>query len=87
MSDAALKLLEQIRSLPEADHLLIADELADGPFDEDAAVAELHAAPEFQAMLDERLREVEEHPERLLDGDTVMAEARLRFNSRRLTTP
>jgi len=60
MSDAALKLLAQIRALPEVDQLLIADELAD------AAVADLHDDPEFQAMLDERLREVEEHPERLL---------------------
>ena len=87
MSEVALKLLEQIRGLPGEDQLLIADELAEGPFDEDAAVAELHDDPEFQAMLDERLREVEEHPERLLDGETVMAELRRRFNGHRLNTP
>lgn len=83
MSETALKLLEQIRALPEDEQRFIADELADGPLDEDAAIAELHDDPEFQAMLDERLREVEEHPERLLDGDTVLAEGRRRLAERR----
>ena len=79
MSETALKLLEQIRALPADEQSLIAEELADGPFDEAAEAAEWENDPDFQAMLAERLQEVADHPERLLDGDTVMAEARARF--------
>ena len=64
MSEAAQKLLEQIRALPEAEREWIAAELNseatggeyDDPMDD----------PEFQAILAERLEEVEKHPERLL---------------------
>lgn len=67
MSDAAQKLLEQIRALPEDDRRWLADKLWDeqeGVSDED--IDTLHADPEFQAMLADRLRQVEEHPERLV---------------------
>jgi hypothetical protein len=79
MSDDALKLLEQIRALPAEDQYLIAEELADGPFDEAAEGAEWENDPDFQAMLAERLQEVADHPERLLDGDAVMTELKARF--------
>jgi hypothetical protein len=73
MSDAAQKLLEQIRALPEEDRRWIADELWDeqeGVSDED--IGALHADPEFQAMLADRLRQVQEHPDRLIDGPEAM---------------
>jgi hypothetical protein len=72
MSDAAQKLLEQIRALPEDDRRWIADELWDEHGVSDDDIDALHADPEFQAMLDDRLRQVEEHPERLIDGPEAM---------------
>ena len=74
MSETAAKLLEQIRGLPEEDQRYIADELWDEDPDSEDAIAELENDPEFQAMLVERLRSVEEHPELLIDGELVMAE-------------
>ncbi len=79
MSEAAVKLLEQIRALPDADREWLAGELWDEEEATDADIAELEDDLEFQAMLAERLEEVEKHPERLLDGDEVMAELRRRY--------
>ncbi len=74
MSEAAAKLLEQIRELPEGDRQFIAEVLLEEEVDSEDSIAELENDPEFQAMLAERLRSVEEHPEMLIDGDLVMAE-------------
>lgn len=83
MSETAQKLLEQIRALPEADREWIAGELWDEQETTHADIDELENDPEFQAMLAERLEQVEKHPEQLLDGDEVMAEARNRLRDRR----
>jgi hypothetical protein len=79
MSDAAQKLLEQIRALPEDDRRWIADELWDESGDD---LAEVENDPAFQAMLAERLAFAAEHPDQLLDGDEVMAEARRRLRGK-----
>jgi hypothetical protein len=83
MSDAAQKLLAQIRALPEPEQEWIAGELWEEQEARDADIDELENDPEFQAMLAERLEQVEKHPEQLLDGDEVMAEARKRLRERR----
>lgn len=44
---------------------------------------ELHADPEFQAMLAERLELVEKHPEQLIDGETAMKMIREHLAARR----
>jgi hypothetical protein len=79
MPEAAQKRLEQIRALSVKDRRWIADELWEESPATDDEIAELENDPEFQAMLAERLRQVEEHPELLLDGDQVLAELRRRF--------
>jgi putative addiction module component (TIGR02574 family) len=78
MSEAATTLLEQLLKLSEADHVMIADRLWESLSDEkqQELINETTNDPEFQAELERRLKEVEEHPERLLDGETVMAELR-----------
>lgn len=77
MSEAAQKLLEQIRALSDADRdWLVAALEADD-------LTELQDDPVFQAMLSERLDFAAKHPELLLDGDEVMAEARKRLRERR----
>lgn len=83
MSDAALKLLEQIRALPDDDRRELVAELWEEPPATDDEIDALHDDPDFQAMLDERLREVEEHPESLVDGDEVLAEGRRRLREKR----
>jgi len=83
MSDAAVKLLEQIRALPEAEREWIAHELWDESDVTDDEIDELEKDPEFQAMLAERLAFAKDHPDELLDGDEVMAEARRRLQERR----
>lgn len=78
MSEAATKLLDQLLQLPEPDRLMIADRLWDSLTQEkqQELMDDATSDPEFQAELERRLKEVEEHPERLLDGETVMAELR-----------
>jgi hypothetical protein len=77
MSEAAQKLLEQIRALPDADRdwLVTALEADD--------LTELQDDPAFQAMVSERPDFAAEHPDELLDGDEVLAEARRRLQDRR----
>jgi hypothetical protein len=77
MSNAAQKLLEQIRALPDAEREWLVSEL-DGD-----DLTELQGDPAFQAMLAERLDFVANRPDELLDGDEVMAEARRRLLERR----
>ncbi len=74
MSEAAQKLLEQIRALPDAEREWLFGEL-DGD-----DLADVRDDPEIQAMLAERLAFAEQHPNQLFDGDEVMAEARQRVN-------
>ena len=69
MSETAQKLLEQIRALPDAEREWIAAELWDEQDVTAEEIDELHADPEFQAMLAERLEQVEKHPELLLTWD------------------
>jgi Putative addiction module component len=78
MSETATKLLEQLLALPESERLLIADQLWLSAREEkqQELIDEATSDPEFQAELDRRLKEVEEHPERLLDGQAVMDELR-----------
>ena len=80
MSETATKLLEQVLQLPELEREMIAahlweraseagrQQLLDARYDD----------PEVRALLEERLKEVDEHPKRLLDGEQVMAELRAR---------
>lgn len=79
MSETAQKLLEQIRALPETEREWIAHELWDEFEVTDEEIGQLEDDPEFQAKLAERLEQVEKHPEKLIDGETVMAELRRRY--------
>ncbi|MFO0823824.1 MAG: addiction module protein [Gemmataceae bacterium] len=79
MSELATKLLEQLLALPEAERAQIAERLNES-LDEQL---EDEIDPAFQAELERRLREVEEHPERLLDGKQVMAELREHLRRKR----
>ena len=85
MSEAAAKLLEQLLQLPEGERLEVADRLWEslGEQKQQELLDETTGDPEFQAELERRLKEVEEHPERLLDGPTVMAELRERLQRKR----
>ena len=78
MSETATGLLQQLLLLPESERAALADRLLDSL--SDTAYAELMSDaaedPEFEAELARRLTEVDEHPERLLDGEQVMAELR-----------
>jgi putative addiction module component (TIGR02574 family) len=84
MSETATKLLDQILQLPEPDRLMIADRLWEslGEAKQQELIDETTNDPEFQAELERRLKEVEEHPERLLDGEQVMAELRARVSGK-----
>ena len=77
MSETAAKLLEQVLALPDEDRRFVAErlwaELSDDPWDD----------PEFVAEMERRLEAVEKHPEQLLDGPTVLAQARERLRRRR----
>ena len=81
MSDAVASLVEQILRLPVEDRIAAMDRIWDS-FDEatqdrlSLSEGDGDEDPAFQAELERRLAEVEEHPERLLDGPTVMAELR-----------
>ena len=83
MSDAAQKLLEQIRALPEEDRQWIADELWDEQGVSDEDIDALHADPEFQAMLADRLRQAEENPERLMTWDEAQKQIDVELARRR----
>lgn len=83
MSETAQKLLEQIRALPEAEREWLAHELWDDQEVTEDGIDELENDPEFRAMLAERLDFAANHPDELLDGDEVMAEARRRLQERR----
>ena len=79
MTEAALKLLEQVRALHPQDQRLIAEAVLDVL---DADMAEYDDPmddPEWRAEFERRLDEVKNHPEQLLDGEAVMAELRRRF--------
>jgi putative addiction module component (TIGR02574 family) len=82
MSETATKLLDQLLQLPEPDRLMIADRLWESLSEEKQLelIDEATNDPEYQAELERRLKEVEEHPERLLDGEQVMAELRARVS-------
>lgn len=79
MSEIATKLLEQLLSLPEAERAQIADRLNESL----DVQSDDETDPEFQAELQCRLVEVEEHPERLLDGEQVMAGLREHLRRKR----
>ncbi len=85
MSETATTLLDQVLLLSEADRLLIADRLWESLSDakQQETIDETTDDPEFQAELERRLLEVDEHPERLLDGETVMAELREHIRRKR----
>ena len=87
MSETALKLLEQIRALPEAEREWIAHELWDEFEVTDEEIDDLHADPAFQAMLAERLEQVEKHPEQLIDMDEAMRRVREHLASQRGERP
>jgi putative addiction module component (TIGR02574 family) len=79
MSEIATKLLEQLLTLPESERAQIAERLnesLDEPHEDEID-------PEFQAELGRRLQEVEEHPERLIEGEQVMAELREHLRRKR----
>jgi hypothetical protein len=82
MSEIAATLLDQLLKLPESDRLMIADRLWESLSDEKQheLFEETTNDPEYLAMLESRLKEAHEHPERLIDGAAVMAELRARVN-------
>ena len=79
MSETALKLLEQIRALPEEDVAEITRRLHDAPGEEYDPLTD----PEFRAELDRRIEAVGNGTAVLIDGDEVFAGARARFEERR----
>jgi len=83
MSETAQKLLEQIRALPDDEREWLVGELQDEDDLTVDEIDELHADPEFQAMLAERLEQVEKHPEQLIDGETAMKMIREHLAARR----
>ena len=76
MSEAATKLLEQLLLLPEAERLLVADQLLESVGD--AADDD----PEFEAQLRHRLNSIADGTAELIDGERVIREARGRLRSR-----
>lgn len=84
MSETARKLLEQVLSLPEADRLMIADELWASLSNEaqDTADAALND-PQFRAELERRIASVADDTAELIDGEQVFREARDRLKKRR----
>lgn len=87
MSERAKQWLDQLLTLPEADRLLLADELwhsvSDGTHS--TGVEELAADPEFQAEFERRLQSLNDGTAELLDGEQVFREARERLQARRKT--
>ena len=75
MSEAATSLLQQALNLNPDERYEMAQQLLDSLDDADDLLPD---DPAWRAELDRRLEEVEKHPERLLDGKTVMAEIRER---------
>jgi hypothetical protein len=85
MSETATKLLDQLLQLPEPDRLMIADRLWESASEEklQELVDEMTNEPEYQSKLEQRLKEVSDHPERLLDGEQVLAELREQTSGKR----
>lgn len=85
MSETATKLLDQLLQLSEDDRLDIAECLWGSVGHEkfQQIMDDTTNDPEFQAELVRRLKEVEEHPERLLDGEQVFREVREHLERRR----
>ncbi len=85
MSEAAKKLLEQALALPEADRLMIADEIwaSLGEQAQEEAAGQLMDDPEFRAELERRLESVADGSAELIDGEQVFREARERLKKRR----
>ena len=77
MTDAANTLLQQALSLSPEDRIEVAEQLYQSLGDEF-----LPDDSEFDAELNRRVKEVEKHPERLLDGPQVMAELQARLRER-----
>ena len=80
MSESAVGLLESIRALPSMDRDWITEQLViDQSMSGDQ---EVHIEPEFLSMIEDRLRDARQHPEKLIDGDTVLENARKRMMAR-----
>jgi hypothetical protein len=79
MNETVKKLLEQILPLSEMERLQIADgiweslgeELQDELWEENGM-----RNPEYRAMLEERMKDAEEHPERVIPGDEAFRQMR-----------
>ena len=85
MSEAAKKLLEQALTLPEADRLMIADEIwaSLGEQAQEEAAGQLMDDPEFRAELERRLESIADGSAELIDGEQVFREARERLKKKR----
>ena len=80
MSESAVGLLESIRALPSPDRDWITEQLL---FDQSTSGEhEVHLDPDFLGMIEARLRDARQHPEKLVDGDTVLENARMRMMAR-----
>ena len=86
MSETAAALLDLLLKLSEAERLMIADRLWESLSDakQQELLDETTHDPEFQAELERRLKEVEEHPERLIDGEQALAEIRAELERRQM---
>jgi hypothetical protein len=85
MSETARKLLEQVLTLPEADRLMVADELW-ASLSDDArgeTADQLLNDPAFRSELGRRLDSVADGTAELIDGEQVFREARDRLKKRR----
>lgn len=84
MSGEADTLLRQALNLPPGERYQLARQLFDSlgdpnlPAPPEAFADEAEAEAAWQAELSRRVEEVEQHPDRLLDGEQVMAELRAR---------
>jgi hypothetical protein len=82
MSDAVRELLVQYHALSPAERAEFEDQLPDSELDLLTELDEVQLDPDFMAMIEERLASAKEHPEKLRDGPTVMAEALQRLKSK-----
>jgi putative addiction module component (TIGR02574 family) len=85
MSETATKLLEQLLTLPEADRLMIADQLWEslGEEKQQELIDEATSDPEYQAELERRLESVENGSAKLVSWEEARADIQAELERRR----
>ena len=84
MSETATHLLGQILSLPESERLLIADKVWESLSSEkkEAMALEVCDDEDFHRELERRLAAVSDGTAKLIDGEEVFREARMKLQER-----